>query len=64
MRAIAFSKNRLVSKRTPALDLSVTQIDGLHLADDLMMIGAIGVNNSGENHPLGVDEDAIEYAAV
>jgi putative transposase len=43
-----------------ALDLLVIQIDGLHLDDNLLMIGAVGVDAEGNKHPLGVVEGATE----
>ena len=46
------------------LDLLVIQIDGLHLAGDLLMIGAVGVDSGGKKHPLGVAEGATENAAA
>lgn len=46
------------------LDLLVIQIDGLHLKDDLLMVGAVGVDLEGNKHPLGVVEGATENAAV
>ena len=46
------------------LDLLVIRIDGLHMGDELLMIGAIGVDSSGKKHPLGVVEGATENAAV
>ena len=46
------------------LDLLVIQIDGLHLDDDLLMIGAVGVDAEGGKHPLGVVEGATENAAT
>ena len=36
------------------LDLVAIQIDGLHLDDHLLMIGAVGIEVSGQKHPLGV----------
>jgi len=42
------------------LDLLVIQIDGLHIDDNLLMIGAIGVDVDGRKHPLGVVEGATE----
>ena len=53
-----------MSSNLSGLDLVVIQIDELHLADDLLMIDAIGVDISGEKHPLGVVEGATENAAV
>ena len=45
-------------------DLLVIQIDGLHLDDNLLMIGAVGVDAEGKKHPLGVVEGATENAAT
>jgi transposase-like protein len=47
-----------------ALDLLVIQIDGLHLDDNLLMIGAVGVDAEGNKHPLGVVEGATENSAT
>jgi transposase-like protein len=46
------------------LDLLVIQIDGLHLDDNLLMVGAVGVDAEGKKHPLGVVEGATENAAT
>lgn len=46
------------------LDLLVIQIDGLHLDDNLLMIGAVGIDAEGHKHPLGVVEGATENAAT
>jgi len=46
------------------LDLLVIQIDGLHMDDHLLMVGAIGVDALGGKHPLGVVEGATENAAT
>jgi putative transposase len=46
------------------LDLLVIQIDGLNLDDTLLMIGAVGVDVTGEKHPLAVVEGATENTAV
>ena len=45
-------------------DLLVIQIDGLHLDDSLLMIGAVGVDAEGNKHPLGVVEGATENATT
>jgi transposase-like protein len=47
-----------------ALDLLVIQIDGLHIDDTLLMLGAVGVDAEGRKHPLGVVEGATENAAT
>jgi len=46
------------------LDLLVIQIDGLHMDDNLLMIGAVGVDAAGHKHPLGVVEGATENSAT
>lgn len=46
------------------LDLLVIQIDGLHMTDKLLMIGAVGVDAEGNKHPLGVVEGATENTAT
>lgn len=46
------------------LDLLVIQIDGLHMTDKLLMIGAVGIDADGHKHPLGVVEGATENAAT
>lgn len=47
-----------------ALDLLVIQVDGLHLDDNLLMIGAVGVDAEGGKHPLAVVEGATENTAT
>ena len=47
-----------------ALDLLVIQIDGIHIAQDLILLAAVGVDGNGDKHPLGVMEGASENAAV
>lgn len=46
------------------LDLLVIQIDGLHMDDNLLMLGAVGVDADGRKHPLGVVEGATENATT
>jgi putative transposase len=46
------------------LDLLVIQIDGLHIAEDLVLLAAVGVDGIGEKHPLAVIEGATENATV
>lgn len=46
------------------LNLLLIQIDGLHMDDNLLMIGAVGVDADGGKHPLGVVEGATENAAT
>jgi putative transposase len=46
------------------LDLLAIQIDGLHVADEIVLLGAIGIDASGEKHILGLVEGATENAAA
>lgn len=46
------------------LDLVAIQIDGLHLDDHLLILGAVGIEASGQKHPLGIVEGATENAAT
>jgi transposase-like protein len=46
------------------LDLLAIQIDGIHIADDLVLLAAVGVDGVGCKHPLAVIEGAAENAAV
>ena len=46
------------------LDLLAIQIDGLHIEEDLILLPAVGIDGTGEKHPLGVIEGASENAAV
>ena len=47
-----------------ALDLLVVQIDGIHVAEDVVLLAAIGIDGEGVKHPLGLVEGATENAAV
>jgi len=53
-----------LATRLDHLDLMVIQIDGVHMADDLLLVAAIGIDATGEKHPLGVVEGATENAAT
>jgi transposase-like protein len=46
------------------LDLLVIQIDGLHIGNDLVLVGALGIDADGHKHPLALVEGATENAAV
>src|SRR5665811_1868414 len=46
------------------LDLLIIQIDGMHIDDDLMLVGAVGIDGMGDKHPLGAIEGATENTAV
>jgi putative transposase len=66
-RFVALSAERLkewMASDLSKLDLLVIQIDGLHIADELILVAAIGIDGTGAKHPLGVIEGATENAAV
>jgi len=66
-RFVALTAERLkewLASDLSKLDLLVIQIDGMHLDEDLMMVGAVGIDGDGIKHPLGVMEGATENAAV
>src|SRR5438132_1991677 len=46
------------------LDLLVIQIHRIHIEQDLMLLGAVGVDGAGGKHSLGVIEGATENATV
>jgi transposase-like protein len=50
--------------RLDHLDLLVIQIDGIHMAEDMLLVAAVGVDATGEKHPLGLVEGATENAAT
>jgi len=64
---VALSAERMrewMSSDLSGLDLLVIQIDGIHIAEDLVLVAAIGIDGDGCKHPLGVIEGATENAAV
>lgn len=66
-RFVALSAARMkewMETRLDHLDLLVIQIDGIHMAEDMLLVAAIGVDATGEKHPLGVVEGATENAAT
>jgi len=66
-RFVALSAERMaewMASDLSRLDLLVIQIDGLHIGDDLVLVGALGVDGEGIKHPLGLVEGATENAAV
>ncbi len=66
-RFVALSAERMadwMATDLSALDLLVIQIDGLHLAADLTLVAAVGIDGEGTKHPLGVIEGATENTAV
>lgn len=66
-RFVALSATRLaawMASDLSQLDLLVIQIDGLHVAEDIVLLSAIGIDGEGKKHPLGLMEGATENAAV
>jgi putative transposase len=66
-RFVALSAERMaawMASDLSQLDLLVIQIDGLHIGNDLVLVGALGIDGSGDKHPLGLVEGATENAAV
>ena len=66
-RFVALSVARLkdwMTSDVAGLDLLVIQIDGIHMAEDLILVAAIGVDARGDKHPLGLAEGATENAAT
>lgn len=66
-RFVALSAERMaewMATDLSKLDLLIIQIDGMHMDDELMLVGAVGIDGAGDKHPLGVIEGATENAAV
>lgn len=66
-RFVALSAERLaqwLATDLSGLDLLAVQIDGIHIAEDLMLVAAVGIDGEGAKHPLGLVEGATENAAV
>jgi hypothetical protein len=66
-RFVALSAERMKEWMTSdlsKLDLLVIQIDGIHIADDLVLLAGVGVDGAAVMHPLGVIEGATENAVV
>jgi putative transposase len=66
-RFVALSAERMaewMASDISKLDLLVIQIDGIHIAEDLVLLAAVGVDGDGNKHPLAVIEGATENATV
>jgi putative transposase len=66
-RFVALSAERMaawMAQDLSGLDLLAMQIDGIHVAEDIVLLAAIGVDAEGTKHPLGLVEGATEDAAV
>jgi transposase-like protein len=64
---VALSEQRLeewLASDISKLDLLVIQIDGLHVTEDIVLIGAIGIDGKGDKHILGLVEGATESAVA
>src|SRR3712207_522364 len=65
-RFVALSAERMaawMAQDLSGLDLLAVQIDGLHIAGDLVLLAAAGIDAEGAKHPLGLVEGAPENAA-
>lgn len=66
-RFVALSAERMaewMAADLSQLDLLAIQIDGMHVADELTLLAAVGIAGDGVKHPLGLLEGATENAAV
>jgi putative transposase len=66
-RFVALSAARMQERmetRLEPVDLLVIQIDGIHMAEDMLLVAAIGIDATGEKHPLGLVEGATENATT
>jgi len=66
-RFVALSAEGLaawLARDLSGLDLLAVQIDGIHLAEELLLVAAVGIDGEGTKHPLGLVEGATENAAV
>src|SRR6516225_7579968 len=64
---VALSAERMkewMASDVSGLDILVVQIDGIHIAEHLVLVAAIGIDGKGEKHPLALLEGATENSAV
>src|SRR5215831_6088673 len=64
---IALSAERMkewMASDLSGLDILVVQIDGIHIAEHLVLVAAIAIDGKGEKHPLALLEGATENSAV
>jgi transposase-like protein len=64
---VALSAARLkewMASDLSGLDLLAIQIDGIHMDEDMTLVAAVGVDATGDKHPLGLVEGATENAAT
>ena len=62
-RAVCGAHEAMAGDPADHLDLMAIQIDGVHMADDLLLVAAIGIDATGKRS-LGVVEGATENAAT
>jgi len=55
--------NKLLNRRFDDVDLLIVYIDGMHFGEQCV-IGAVGVDEHGNKHVLGIQEGATENAAA
>jgi transposase-like protein len=66
-RFVALSAERMAARMArdlSGLDLLAVRIDGIHVAEDIVLLAAVGIDGEGAKHPLGLVEGATENAAV
>ena len=66
-RFVALSSAKLtdwLASDLSSLDLLAIQFDGLHVQEDLILVAAVGIDATGEQHPLGLVEGATETTAT
>ena len=66
-RFVALSAARMkawMSTKLEGLDLLLIQIDGIHMAEDMLLVAALGIDAAGDKHPLGLVEGATENATT
>jgi putative transposase len=66
-RFVALSAERMAAwlgQDLSALDLLAVQIDGIHLAEDPLLVAAVGIDGEGAKHPPGLVEGATGNGAV
>jgi putative transposase len=55
---------KLMASDLSSLDILVVQIDGIQITENLVLVGAVGIDGGGEKHPLALMEGATENSAV
>jgi hypothetical protein len=63
-KQLSSSKCWLTVITVSTVTLLIIQIDGLHIGNDLVLVTVLGIDGSGDRHPLGLVERATENTAV